>query len=109
YFPATFFVLRWYYPGLVAAGHLSPDDATRLHRLIQRSRVYLGVAASVPLIGVPSGLMFLTPQQQHTVIGSMVALCVGGLIAFAVALRTFYALQSDLTALNRIVNPHSHA
>ncbi|MFE2999818.1 serine/threonine-protein kinase [Nocardia sp. NPDC059246] len=108
YFPATFFVLRWYYPGLVAAGHLAPDDATRLHRLIQRSRVYLGVAASVPLIGVPLGLMFLTPQQQHTVIGSMVALCVGGLVAFAVALRTFYALQSDLAALNRIVNPHSH-
>ncbi|MFX0577927.1 serine/threonine-protein kinase [Nocardia nepalensis] len=109
YFPATFFVLRWYYPGLVAAGHLSPDDAIRLHRLIQRSRMYLGVAASVPLIGVPLGLMFLTPQQQHTVIGSMVALCVGGLIAFAVALRTFYALQSDLVALNRIVSPHSHA
>ncbi|MFJ9367465.1 serine/threonine-protein kinase [Nocardia sp. NPDC101769] len=109
YFPATFFMLRWYYPGLVATGHLSPDDATRLHRLIQRSRVYLGVAASVPLIGVPLGLMFLTPQQQHTVIGSMVALCVGGLVAFAVTLRTFYALQSDLAALNRIVDPHSHA
>ncbi|WP_433526869.1 serine/threonine-protein kinase [Nocardia pseudovaccinii] len=105
YFPATFFVLRWYYPGLVAAGHISPDDAPRLHRLIRRSRVYLGVAASVPLIGVSLGLIFLTPHQQHTVIGSIVALCIGGLVAFAVALRTFYALQSDLAALERILNP----
>ncbi|WP_330255935.1 serine/threonine protein kinase [Nocardia sp. NBC_00565] len=108
YFPATFFVLRWYYPGLVAAGHTYRDDSTRLHRLILRSRLYLGVAASVPLIGVPVGLMFLTPHQQHTVIGSIVALCVGGFLAFAVALATFYALQRDLEALDHIVDPHPH-
>ncbi len=106
YFPATFFVMRWYYPGLVVAGQTSPDDAIRLHRLTRRSRVYLGVAASVPLIGVPAGLMFLTPHQQAAVTTPIVALCIGGLIGFAVALRTFYALQSDLAALARIVEPN---
>ncbi|MCM6772429.1 serine/threonine protein kinase [Nocardia sp. CDC159] len=103
YFPVTFFGLRWYYPGLVAAGHTVPADAERLRRLVRRTRVYLGVAASVPLIGVPTGLIFLEPAQQQTVIGSIVALCVGGLFGFVVALRTFYALEADLAALNRIV------
>ncbi|RDI55442.1 serine/threonine-protein kinase [Nocardia mexicana] len=109
YFPVTFFMLRWYYPGLVAAGHTTDADVTRLHRLIRRSRVYLGVAASVPLIGVPAGLVFLSPQQQQMVIGTIVGLCVGGLFAFVIALRTFYALESDLNALDRVVDPHSHA
>ncbi|WP_051193135.1 serine/threonine-protein kinase [Nocardia jiangxiensis] len=108
YFPVTFFVLRWYYPGLVAAGHTSSAEAERLHRLVRRSRIYLGVAASVPLIGVPAGLVFLNPDQQQSVIGPIVGLCVGGLFAFAIALRTFYALDADLSALNRIVDPHLH-
>ncbi|WP_024804886.1 serine/threonine-protein kinase [Nocardia sp. BMG51109] len=109
FFPVTFFMLRWYYPGLVAAGHTTEADAARLHRLVRRSRVYLGVAASVPLVGVPAGLMFLSPQQQQAVLGTIVGLCVGGLFAFMIALRTFYALESDLTALDRIVSPHRHA
>ncbi|WP_280317370.1 serine/threonine-protein kinase [Nocardia wallacei] len=108
YFPVTFFMLRWYYPGLVAAGHTTTDDLTRLHRLVRRSRVYLGVAASVPLVGVPAGLVFLTAHQQQLVLGTIVGLCVGGLFAFAVALRAFYALESDLNALDRIVDPRTH-
>ena len=108
YFPVTFFVLRWYYPGLVSAGRPSAAEAARLHRLVRRSRVHLGVAASVPLAGVPAGLVFLTPEQQQSVIGPIVGLCVGGLFAFAITLRTFYALDADLNALNRIVDPHPH-
>ncbi|MBB5916968.1 serine/threonine protein kinase [Nocardia transvalensis] len=108
YFPVTFFMLRWYYPGMVAAGRTTAADGIRLHRLVRRSRVYLGVAASVPLAGVPAGLVFLTPPQQQLVISSIVGLCVGGLFAFAIALRAFYALESDLHALDRVVNSHSH-
>ncbi|MFG1793503.1 serine/threonine-protein kinase [Nocardia sp. NPDC049149] len=107
YFPVTFFVLRWYYPGLVAAGHSSPGEAVQLHRLARRSRVYLGIAASVPLFGVAAGVAFLDPTQQQTVIASIVALCVGGLFAFVGALRVFYTLESDLHALDRIVNPQT--
>ncbi|WP_225730643.1 MULTISPECIES: serine/threonine-protein kinase [unclassified Nocardia] len=105
YFPVTFFVLRWYYPGLVAAGHTSPEDTARLRLLARRSRVYLGVAASVPLIGVAAGLAFLSPEQQQIVIESIVALCVVGLLAFVIALRVFYTLDSDLHALRRIADP----
>ncbi|WP_174575678.1 hypothetical protein [Nocardia miyunensis] len=108
YFPVTFFVLRWYYPGLVAAGHICPAETERLHRLVRRSRIYLGIAASVPLIGVPAGLVFLDPDQQQSVIGPIVGLRVGGLFAFAIALRTFYALDANLNALHRIVDPHPH-
>ncbi len=108
YFPVTFFVLRWYYPGLVAAGHTTPTDAQHLHRLTRHSRVYLGIAASVPLIGVPAGLVFLDASQQQTVIGPIVGLCIGSLFAFVIALRTFYTLDNDLTALDRIVDPHPH-
>ncbi|MDR7166885.1 serine/threonine protein kinase [Nocardia kruczakiae] len=109
YFPVTYFVLRWYYPGLVAAGATTPADAAMLRRMVHRSRIYLGVAACVPLIGVPAGLVFLTPGQQQTVIGPIVGLCVGGLFAFLITLRTFYALESDLNALDRILDPHPHS
>ncbi|GAA5051898.1 serine/threonine-protein kinase [Nocardia callitridis] len=107
YFPVTFFVLRWYYPGLVDAGHVSPHDAVLLRRLARRSRIYLAVAASVPLIGVAAGLAFLTPDEQQSVIVSIVVLCVGGLLAFLGALRVFYTLESDLHALKRIIDPHA--
>ncbi|PPJ21774.1 serine/threonine protein kinase, partial [Nocardia nova] len=109
YFPVTYFVLRWYYPGLVAAGGTTPADAAMLRRMVHRSRIYLGVAACVPLIGVPAGLVFLTPDQQQTVIGPIVGLCVGGLFAFLITLRTFYLLESDLNALDRILDPHPHS
>ncbi|MFC9437781.1 serine/threonine-protein kinase [Nocardia sp. NPDC057030] len=107
YFPVTFFVLRWYYPGLVAAGRNSPAESAQLRRLARRSRIYLGIAASVPLFGVAAGVAFLNPEQQQTVIASIVALCVCGLFAFLGALRVFYTLESDLHALDRIVNPHA--
>lgn len=107
YFPVTFFVLRWYYPGLLGTGQSSPDDAIRLRRLARRSRIYLGIAASVPLIGVAGGLVYLDAAQQQTVIGAIVILCVVSLFAFVGTLRVFYALESDLHALDRIVNPRS--
>ncbi|MFI9402617.1 serine/threonine-protein kinase [Nocardia sp. NPDC052316] len=107
YFPVTFFVLRWYYPGLVAAGHSSPAESGQLHRLARRSRIYLGIAASVPLFGVAAGVAFLHPTQQQTVLASIVGLCVGGLFAFLGTLRVFYTLDSDLHALDRIVDPHA--
>lgn len=108
YFPVMYFVLRWYYPGLVAAGGTTPADAALLRRMVHRSRVYLGVAACVPLVGVPAGLVFLNPDQQQLVIGPILGLCVGGLFAFIITLRTFYALQTDLTALERMLDPHPH-
>ncbi|WP_107656707.1 serine/threonine-protein kinase [Nocardia suismassiliense] len=107
YFPVTFFVLRWYYPGLVAAGHSSPSESSQLRRLARRSRIYLGIAASVPLFGVAAGVAFLHPTQQQTVLASIVGLCVGGLFAFLGTLRVFYTLDSDLHALDRIVDPHA--
>ncbi|RJO78449.1 serine/threonine protein kinase [Nocardia panacis] len=106
YFPVTFFVLRWYYPGLVAAGHTSHEDTVRLRRLARRLRVYLGVVASVPLLGVATGLAFLSPAEQQLVTESLVALCVGGIVCFLLTLRVFYALDSDLRALYRISDPH---
>ncbi|MFI9503877.1 protein kinase [Nocardia sp. NPDC052566] len=109
YFPVTFFVLRWYYPGLLAAGHASPRDSVLLRRLALRSRVYLAIAASVPLVGVAAGLAFLTPAQQQTVVGAIVALCVGGVFAFVIALWIFLAIDCDIQALNRIANPHRHS
>ncbi len=105
YFPVTFFVLRWYYPALIAAGHRSPAETVPLRRLGARSRIYLGIAASVPLLGVAVGLVFLDPTQQQAVLASIVALCVGGLVAFVVALRVYYALESDLHAFGRVINP----
>ncbi|WP_433677774.1 serine/threonine-protein kinase [Nocardia sp. CA-119907] len=107
YFPITFFVLRWYYPGLLGTGQTFPDDAVRLRRLARRSRIYLGVAASVPLIGVATGLIFLNAAQQQTVIAPTVILCTVCLFAFVGALRIFYTLESDLHALDRIVDPRS--
>ncbi|WP_330255602.1 serine/threonine protein kinase [Nocardia sp. NBC_00565] len=107
YFPVTFFVLRWYYPGLLGSAPGTPDEAVRLRQLARRSRIYLGIAASVPLIGVVGGLVYLDAAEQQTVITPIVILCVVSLFAFVGALRVFYALESDLHALDRIVNPRS--
>ncbi|MEV5650869.1 serine/threonine-protein kinase [Nocardia sp. NPDC052254] len=63
YFPVTYFVLRWYYPGLVAAGPTTSADAAMLRRMVHRSRIYLGVAACVPLIGRGSGSR---PRERTT-------------------------------------------
>lgn len=105
YFPVTFFVVRWYYPSLLTAGHPVPDDWNHLRRTARHSRAYLGVAASVPLVGVAAGLVFLTAEQQRMVVGTIVGLSVGALIAFLGAVRVFFSLDSDLRALGRIVHP----
>ncbi len=107
YFPVTFFVLRWYYPGLLGTGQTFPDDTVRLRQLARRSRIYLGIAASVPLFGVAAGLIYLNTAQQQTVIAPTVIFCAVSLFAFVGAMRIFYALESDLYALERIVDPRS--
>ncbi|NNH69167.1 serine/threonine protein kinase [Nocardia uniformis] len=105
YFPVTFYVLRWYYPGLLERGHTAPDDRTRLHRLARRNRTYLTAAATVPLLGAAAGLAFLPAAQQHAAIGSVIALCVGGLCGVTVSLYIFHALADDLAAFERLLTP----
>ncbi|SUD48695.1 Serine/threonine-protein kinase PrkC [Nocardia otitidiscaviarum] len=105
YFPVTFYVLRWYYPGLLERGHTAPDDRARLRVLARRNRVYLAAAATVPLLGTAAGLAFLEPAQQQAAVGSVIALCVGGCFGVAVSLSVFHALSSDLHTFDRLLTP----
>lgn len=105
YFPITFYVLRWYYPGLLERGHTAPDDRARLRRLRHRTRLYLGAAATVPLLGAAAGLAFLPPAQQQAAVGSVIALCIGGFLAVALSLSIFHALSADLAAFERLLTP----
>ncbi len=103
FFPATRFVMRWYYPVLLGQGHTGAGDAVRLVRLRRRSRVYLGIAGLVPLFGVASGLLFLDAAQRLSVIGSIVGLCLGGAFAYLAAQWAYYGLDTDLRTFERIL------
>ncbi|MBD0323482.1 MAG: serine/threonine protein kinase, partial [Aldersonia sp.] len=80
FFLVTFWYVRCEYPTLLRHGHAgSPtgEDALRLRALGRRATVYLAIAASVPLIGVLTGVSFLSPGQLLLIIGPMRWLCVG--------------------------------
>ncbi|MCM6773453.1 serine/threonine protein kinase [Nocardia sp. CDC159] len=103
FFLVTFFVVRCVYPSLLARGATSSDHAD-LRALGRRCTRYLAVAASVPLIGVVTGLMFLTPQEVSLVVDPIRWLCVGGVLGFVGNYWLFRRLEEDLRAFERAVS-----
>ncbi|MCX5043222.1 serine/threonine protein kinase [Aldersonia sp. NBC_00410] len=105
FFLVTFWCVRVEYPTLLrhGRGHLTADDARRLHALGGRATVYLGIAAAVPMIAVLAGVSFLLPGQLPLIIGPMRWLCVCAVAAFVVVYWLFRTLEADLRALQRVV------
>ncbi|WP_280358399.1 serine/threonine-protein kinase [Nocardia otitidiscaviarum] len=104
FFLVTFYLVRCIYPMFLRHGDISADDAVWLHRLGSRCTGYLAVAASVPLLAV-AGVTFLRPADIPEIIVAVRVLCVGGIVAFVGVYWLFRALEADLRALERVVDP----
>ncbi|WP_454194727.1 serine/threonine-protein kinase [Nocardia sp. Marseille-Q1738] len=106
FFLLTFYMVRCIYPLFLRHGDISPEDAVWLRGLDRRCNLYLAVAASVPLLAV-AGVTFLPATDIPAVIFAVRLLCVGGIIAFVGTYLLFRALEADLRALERVVDPES--
>ncbi|WP_153408056.1 serine/threonine-protein kinase [Nocardia macrotermitis] len=104
YFLVNFYTIRCIYPMFLRHGDIATGDAAHLRRLGSRCTTFLAVAASVPLLAV-AGLTFLSSEDIQLVIPTVRLLCVGAIIAFLVAYMLFRALEADLQALQRVVDP----
>ncbi|MBL1073737.1 serine/threonine protein kinase [Nocardia sp. 2] len=103
YFPITFYVLRWYYPGLLIPHRTTDGDVARLEKLTRRNQYFLGSGTTVPLIGAAAGLAFLPPEEQQAAVDSVIALCVGGYFGVAVSLFLFHILTTDIAVFERML------
>ncbi|MBF6299688.1 protein kinase [Nocardia amamiensis] len=98
FFPIMVYSLRSVYPQLLVRGGIGPGDERQLRSLAKRGNFYLGVAASVPLLGVASAT-FVDPADLGLVIVPVRVLSVGGILAFVLTYRLFRLLESDLLAV----------
>ncbi|MEU4341154.1 protein kinase [Nocardia sp. NPDC023852] len=102
FFPIAFYSVHSIYPQLLVRGGVGPDDERQLRALARRGNFYLGVAASVPLLGVASAT-FVDASDQNLVIVPVRLLSVGGILAFVLTYRLFRVLEADLLALARAI------
>ncbi|KAA8889739.1 protein kinase [Nocardia colli] len=102
FFPIMVYAVRSVYPQLLVRGGIGPGDERQLRNLARRGNFYLGVAASVPLLGV-AGATFVDAGDLELVIVPVRLLSVGGILAFVVTYRLFRWLEADLLALARAI------
>lgn len=102
FFPIMVYSVRAIYPQLLVRGGIGPDDERQLRALARRGSFYLGVAASVPLLGVASAT-FVEATDLELVIVPVRVLSVGGILAFVLTYRLFRLLEADLLALARAI------
>ncbi|BDT92887.1 hypothetical protein IFM12275_28630 [Nocardia sputorum] len=102
FFPIMVYAVRSIYPQLLVRGGIGPDDERQLRALARRGNFYLGVAASVPLLGVASAT-FVDAADLELVIVPVRVLSVGGILAFVLTYRLFRILEADLLALARAI------
>ncbi|WP_327094370.1 serine/threonine protein kinase [Nocardia vinacea] len=102
FFPIMVYAVRSIYPQLLVRGGIGAEDEKQLRKLAKRGNFYLGVAASVPLLGVASAT-FVEAADLDLVIVSVRVLSVGGILAFVLTYRLFRMLEADLLALARAI------
>ncbi|MET9489181.1 serine/threonine-protein kinase [Nocardia sp. NPDC006630] len=102
FFLVTFFVVRCFYPRLLTHGEIA-EDHEALRALGRRCTRYLAVAVAIPLIGVITSLLFLTPDEVPLAIGPIKWLCLAGVLGFLGDYWLFRQLEADLRAFERAV------
>jgi hypothetical protein len=102
FFPIMVYAVRSIYPQLLVRGGIGRDDERQLRALARRGSLYLGAAASVPLLGVASAT-FVEATDLELVIVPVRVLSVGGILAFVLTYRLFRLLEADLLALARAI------
>ncbi|MEU0542397.1 serine/threonine-protein kinase [Nocardia sp. NPDC005978] len=108
FFLVTFFVVRCFYPRLLTHGETASDQDA-LRALGRRCTRYLAVAGAIPLIGVVTSLLFLTPHEVSLVIGPIKWLCLAGVLGFLGDYWLFRQLEADLRAFERAVSSGASA
>lgn len=98
FFGVTFVAIRSFYPHLLRFDSLSPADLQTLQRLSRQSWLYLGLAASVPMIAVV--ILVLSGSNNRF---ELVTLAAGGAAGFGIALTAFRLVQADLSTLVRML------
>ncbi|MFJ9366222.1 protein kinase [Nocardia sp. NPDC101769] len=107
FFLQTFYIVRCVYPIYLRYGHTTVRDAARLRALHRRSTVYLGIAASVPLVAVLTGFLYLEPDERVRITNSVLWLCGITALAFVATYWLFRKLDADLRALEWVVEKRS--
>ncbi|WP_028476342.1 serine/threonine-protein kinase [Nocardia sp. CNY236] len=102
FFPIMVYSIRSVYLLLLVRGEIGPSDERQLRALAKRSNFYLGVAASVPLLGVASAT-FVDTDDLEVVIVPVRLLSVGGILAFVLTYKLFRVLEADVYALTRAI------
>ncbi len=98
FFGATWFSVHVVYPALLQSGGSALDDRQNLQKLQKRVRMYLVMAASIPLLTI-SAILF-SPMESNVVVQ---AVCLGGFLAFAAAYWLHRQLEDDLESLAKLV------
>lgn len=101
FFGVTFVAIRCFYPRLLRWDSLSNDDVSSLQRLARQCWLYLGLAASVPMIAVV--ILVLSGSTDKF---ELVVLAAGGVLGFGIALSAFRLVQADLVTLIRLLSRH---
>lgn len=107
FFLQTFYIVRCVYPIYLRCGHTTTGDAVHLRALRRRSTVYLGIAASVPLVAVLTGFLYLEPDERVRITNSVLWLCGITALAFGATYWLFRKLDADLRALEWVVEKRS--
>jgi hypothetical protein len=99
FFGVSFVAIRCYYPRLLRLDSIGPADIQALQKLSRQTWLYLGLAASVPMVAVV--ILVLSGQDTRF---ELVTLAAGGLLGFGIALSAFRVVQADLTTLIRVLS-----
>jgi len=96
FFGVTAVATRCFYPRLLQWDGPLDRDIQGLQRLSRQCWLYLGLAASVPMMAV--AILVLSGADRQF---ELVALATGGVLGFGLALTAFRIVQSDLALLIR--------
>ena len=99
FFGVTLVAVHCYYPRLIRLDSITAADVQGLQRLMRQTWLYLGLAASVPMVAVV--ILVLSGLETRF---ELVTLAVGGLVGFGIALTAFRVVQADLGTLIRMLS-----
>jgi len=95
FFGATWYSVHVLYPAMLQKSGPKPGDRENVRGLRRRLRIYLVMAASIPMLAI-SAVTFVSMETM----GIVQALCIGGLAGFGGAFWFYRQLEEDLDALS---------
>ncbi|RJO70974.1 serine/threonine protein kinase [Nocardia panacis] len=103
YFLISYFSIRAVYPIFIPHGGLDRTDDRQLCELGRNSIWFLGLAASIPLLGMAAAT-FIPAADLPRVVVPLRVLGVGSALGFLLCYWLYRQLEGDIAALRRIVH-----